>query len=137
MHQQDWAQEHMIALLFGGFAVLALLLAAVGLYSVVSYSVVQRTNEFGIRLALGAARTDVVRLVFLSTALSVGGGLLAGMVLSLALNRVLAKWAENSVRNPLILLVVMLVMAIVAVVACMLPARRASSVDPTTALRYE
>lgn len=137
MHQQDWAQEHMIALLFGGFAVLALLLAAVGLYSVVSYSVVQRTNEFGIRLALGAARMDVVRLVFLSTALSVCGGLLAGVVLSLALNRVLAKWAENSVRSPLILFIVMLLMAIVASVACMLPARRASSVDPTTALRYE
>ena len=136
-HQQEWAQEHMIAMLFGGFAVLALLLAAVGLYSVVSYSVVQRTNEFGIRLALGAGRMDVVRLVFLSTALSVGGGLLAGMVLSLALNRVLAKWAENSVRNPLILFVVMVLMAIVAGVACMLPARRASSVDPTTALRYE
>ena len=82
------------------FAILALLLAAVGLYSVVSYSVLQRTNEFGIRLALGAQRMDVVRLVFLSTALSVGGGLLAGLVLSLALNRVLAKWAENSVRDP-------------------------------------
>ncbi len=136
-HQQEWAQEHMVAMLFGAFAILALLLAAVGLYSVVSYSVLQRTNEFGIRLALGAARMDVVRLVFLSTAFSVGGGLLAGLVLSLALNRVLAKWAEGSVRNPLILLVVMLLMAIVAGVACSLPARRASSVDPTTALRYE
>jgi len=137
MHQQEWAQEHMVALLFGGFAILALLLAAVGLYSVVSYSVLQRTNEFGIRLALGAARMHVVRLVFLSTALSVGGGLLAGLLLSLALNRVLAKWAENSVRNPMTLFVVMLLMAIVAGVACTLPARRASSVDPTTALRYE
>ena len=88
-------------------------------------------------MALGAARMDVVRLVFLSTALSVCGGLLAGMVLSLALDRVLARWAENSVRSPLVLLVVMLLMAVVAVVACLLPARRASSVDPTTALRYE
>ncbi len=136
-HQQEWAQEHMIAMLFGGFAILALLLAAVGLYSVVSYSVLQRTNEFGIRLALGARRFDVVRLVLLSTAFSVGGGLLAGLVLSLALNRVLAKWAESSVRDPLILFAVMLLMAVVSATACLLPARRASSVDPTTALRYE
>jgi len=136
-HQQEWAQEHMIAMLFGGFAMLALLLAAVGLYSVVSYSVLQRTNEFGIRLALGAGRGDVVRLVFLSTAFSVGGGLLAGLILSLGLNRVLAKWAENSVRDPLILFAVVLLMAAVSAMACLLPARRASSVDPTTALRYE
>ena len=136
-HQQEWAQEHMIAMLFGGFAILAQLLAAVGLYSVVSYSVLQRTNEFGIRLALGARRFDVVRLVFLSTAFSVGGGLLAGVVLSLALNRVLAKWSESSVRDPLILFAVMLLMAVVSATACLLPARRASSVDPTTALRYE
>jgi len=136
-HQQEWAQEHMVAMLFGAFAILALLLAAVGLYSVVSYSVLQRTNEFGIRLALGAQRLDVVRLVFLSTALSVGGGLLAGLGLSLALNRVLAKWAEGSVRDPMILFAVMLLMAVVSATACLLPARRASSVDPTTALRYE
>jgi predicted permease len=136
-HQQEWAQEHMIAMLFGGFAILAQLLAAVGLYSVVSYSVLQRTNEFGIRLALGARRYDVVRLVLLSTAFSVGGGLLAGLVLSLALNRVLAKWSESSVRDPLILFAVMLLMAVVSATACLLPARRASSVDPTTALRYE
>ncbi len=136
-HQQEWAQEHMIAMLFGGFAILALLLAAVGLYSVVSYSVLQRTNEFGIRLALGARRFDVLRLVLLSTAFSVGGGLLAGVVLSLALNRVLAKWSESSVRDPLILFAVMLLMAVVSATACLLPARRASSVDPTTALRYE
>ncbi len=136
-HQQEWAQEHMIAMLFGGFAILALLLAAVGLYSVVSYSVLQRTNEFGIRLALGARRFDVVRLVLLSTAFSVGGGLLAGVVLSLALNRVLAKWSESSVRDPLILFAVMLLMAVASATACLLPARRASSVDPTTALRYE
>ena len=74
--QQEWEQEHLVAWLFGAFAVLALALAATGLYSVVSFSVERRTNEFGIRMALGAQRGDVLRLVFSSMLASVGGGLL-------------------------------------------------------------
>jgi putative ABC transport system permease protein len=135
--QQEWQQEHLIALLFGAFAVLALALAAVGLYSVVSYTVAQRTNEFGIRMALGAQRAHVLRIVFLSTVGSVSGGILAGLALTLALNKVLAQWAEGSSRDPLILLAVTLLLALVAAFACVLPARRASRVDPMTALRYE
>jgi len=135
--QPEWQQEHLVAWLFGAFAVLALALAAVGLYSVVSYSVEQRTNEFGIRMALGAQREHVLRIVFSSTVLSVGGGILGGIALTLALNKVLAHWAEGSSRDPLILLAVTVVLAVVAAVACALPARRASRVDPMTALRYE
>jgi predicted permease len=135
--QQEWQQEHLVAWLFGAFAVLALALAAVGLYSVVSYTVAQRTNEFGIRMALGAQRTHVMKIVFTSTVASVGSGILAGIVLTLALQKVLAQWAEGSSRNPLILLVVVAVLSAVAAIACALPARRASQVDPMTALRCD
>ena len=102
--QQEWEQEHLVAWLFGAFAVLALALAATGLYSVVSFSVEQRTNEFGIRMALGAQRADVLQIVFASMAVSVGGGLLAGAVLTLALSNTLARWAEGSSRDALVLL---------------------------------
>ena len=123
--------------LFGAFAVLALALAAVGLYSVVSYSVAQPTNEFGIRVALGAQRGHVLRIVFASTVASVGSGIIAGLLLTLALNKLLAQWAEGSSRDPLILLAVTVLLGLVAVVACAGPARKALAVDPMTALRYE
>ena len=135
--QVEWQQEHLVAWLFAAFAVLALALAAVGLYSVVSYSVAQRTNEFGIRMALGAQRDHVLRIVFASTVATIGTGILAGLVLTIALNKVLAHWSEGSSRDPLILLAVIALLALVAAVACAVPARRASRVDPMTALRYE
>jgi predicted permease len=135
--QQEYEQEHLVAWLFGSFAVLALALAAVGLYSVVSYSVAQRTNEFGIRIALGAQRAHVLRIVFSSTVVSVGGGIVVGMLLTLALSRVLSQWAQGSSRDPLVLLAVTFLLSLVAVIACSAPARRAVKVDPMTALRYE
>jgi ABC-type antimicrobial peptide transport system permease subunit len=117
--------------------VLALVLAAVGLYSVVSYGVATRTNEFGIRMALGAQSGDVLRLVFRSTAASVGAGLGAGVILSLVLARVFTKWTQETTRDPLILIAVMLLLCAAAAAASLIPARRASSIDPMTALRYE
>jgi predicted permease len=135
--QQEYQQEHLVAWLFGAFAALALALAAFGLYSVVSYTVAQRTNEFGIRMALGAQRGHVLGIVFASTVASVGGGILAGLALTIAGNKLLAQWAEGSSRDPLILLAVTMLLTLVAAVACVLPARRASKVDPMTALRYE
>jgi ABC-type antimicrobial peptide transport system permease subunit len=119
------------------FGVLALSLAAVGLYSVVSYSVVQRTNEFGIRMALGAGRGHVLRIVFESTVVSVGSGIVAGLVLAVALNSVVQKWAQGNARDPLILLAGAALLVTVSGVACALPARYASRVDPMKALRYE
>src|SRR6201999_3662795 len=98
--QQDYQREHLVAWLFGAFAVLALALAAFGLYSVVSYTVAQRTNEFGIRMALGAQRGHVLGIVFASTVASVGGGILGGLALTVAGNRLLAQWAEGSSRDP-------------------------------------
>src|SRR5438445_4435002 len=102
--EPEWQQGHLAAWIFGLLAVLALALGAVGLYSVVSYTVAQRTNEFGIRMALGAQRGHVLRIVFASTALSVASGIAAGLALTLALNTVLAKWASGNSRDPLILL---------------------------------
>jgi putative ABC transport system permease protein len=135
--QREWAQQHLVAMLFGAFATLALSLAAVGLYSVVSYTVAQRTNEFGIRMALGAQRTDVLRMVFLSTSFSVGAGIVTGAVLSLAMKRVVAQWAQGSTISLAVLLGVTVLMAAVAVMACILPAHHASTIDPMKALRYE
>jgi predicted permease len=134
--QPEVQQEHLVAWLFGLFAALGLVLAAVGLYSVVSYTVAQRTSEFGIRMALGAPRTHVLRIVFESTVLSVSSGMAAGLVLTLSLQRVLAHWAEGSSRDPLVVIEAALLLALVAVLACLVPARRASRVDPVTALRY-
>lgn len=135
--QPEWAQERLITILFGSFSVLALILAAIGLYSVVAYSVAQRTSEFGIRMALGAKQRDVLREVFSSTAASVGSGLLAGLLLSIAFNNIVAHWVEGGSRNPLIILAVVLVLMSVALFACSVPARRASRIDPMSALRYE
>ena len=103
----------------------------------VSYSVVQRTNEFGIRMTLGAPRGHVLRIVFGSTALSVGAGIVAGLVLSMALSKVMAHWAQESSRDPLLLAASTLTLALVAALACAIPARRAAGVDPMTAIRYE
>ncbi len=134
--QQEIQQEHLVAWLFGLFAALGLVLAAVGLYSVVSYTVAQRTSEFGIRMALGAPRVHVLRIVFESTVLSVGCGMAAGLVLTLSLQRLLAHWAEGSSHDPLVVVAAALLLSLVAAVACAVPARRASRVDPVTALRY-
>jgi len=136
-NQPEYAREHMIAFLFAVFGALALALAATGLYSVVSYTVAQRTGEFGIRMALGALRKDVVIMVFRSAAGSVGSGVLAGVVLALVLNQVLSRWIEGSPRNPLVLVGVTVVLIVTSAVACLVPAKRASSVDPMVALRYE
>jgi len=133
----EYARGQLVSWLFGGFAALALLLAAVGLYSVVSYTVAQRTNEFGIRIALGAKRGHVLRIVFNSTVLSVGAGILAGIALTGALNRVMASWAAESSRDPLLLFAATCALALVASVACAVPAMRAARVSPMTAIRYE
>jgi putative ABC transport system permease protein len=135
--EPEMARGRLVSILFGAFSVLALVLAAVGLYSVVSYSVVQRTNEFGIRMALGARKKDVLWNVFASAGVSVGSGLLAGLAISLGLNRVISRWVENGTHDPWLILGVSAVLLAVAGLACLLPSWRASSVDPMTALRCE
>jgi predicted permease len=132
-----WGKVRFIATLFAGFALLALALAATGLYSVVSYTVAQRTREFGIRLAMGAGRGDVMQLAFQSTVLMVLLGGVIGMATSIALNRVMMLWASGSSRDPLMLVEAFLVLALVSIVACTLPALRAAWIDPARALRQD
>ncbi len=135
--QQEYEQEQLVAWLFGAFALLALALAAVGLYSVVSYSVAQRTNEFGIRIALGARSGHVLKIAFSPIVASVGSGIIAGVILTLALNKVLARWVEGTSHDPTVLLAVTALLSLVAGIACSAPAKRAAGVDPMSALRYE
>ncbi len=136
-YQPEWQQEHLAAWIFGAFAWLALALAAVGLHSVMSYTVAQRTNEFGIRMALGAQRGELLRIVFMSAFRSVGTGIFAGIALSLGLSRIIAKWAEENSRDPFILLVGTVLLGLVAGLTCAISARRASKVDPMIALRCD
>ncbi len=133
----EYAQQQLVARLFGLFSLLALALSAVGLYSVVSYGVATRTNEFGIRMALGARSPDVVRMVLSATSWNVAAGLLAGVILCLIFDSIAARWVTESSRDPLILSGVTALLLAVAVLACLAPARRAASIDPMEAVRHE
>jgi predicted permease len=126
------------AVMAGIFAASALLLAMVGLYGVMAYAVAQRTREFGVRLALGAQNSDVLRLVFAEGIRLAAIGLAAGAVLALLLTRYLASLLYGiGSDDPLAFLGVAGVIALVAGLACLLPARRATTVDPMSALRSE
>ncbi|MFC5863200.1 ABC transporter permease [Acidicapsa dinghuensis] len=136
-HEPEFERGRLISILFGAFAFLGLTLAAVGLYSVVSYTVLQRTSELGVRVALGARRRDVLSLVARSAATSIGIGIAAGLALSFSLNRLIANWIESGVRDPFLILAVALILIAVAALACLVPARRATAIDPMVALRCE
>ena len=126
------------AFLLGGFAALALALAAVGIIGVVSYSVTQRTREIGIRMALGAGRTDVLKLILSGSMVWVAVGIALGIMASLGLTRLLGTLLYGvKPGNPLVLGSVSFVLTAVALLASYIPARRAVKVDPMVALRYE
>jgi putative ABC transport system permease protein len=124
--------------LLGAFAVVGLLLAAIGIYGVISYTVVQRTGELGIRVALGAQRGDVMRLILGKGAFLVVSGALLGVAGAYAVSRVLISLIPSlPTRDPVILAVTSVALVAVALVACYIPARRATKVDPLVALKSE
>ena len=123
---------------FGFFALVALVLAAIGIYGVTSYAVSQRTPEIGVRMALGAAAGDVLRLVLGQALVLVGAGLLTGLVLALALSRLLTGLLfDLSPTDPVTFVVIGGILALVALVASWLPAHRATRVNPLRALRTD
>jgi putative ABC transport system permease protein len=125
-------------MLLGAFAALALVLAMVGVYGVIAYSVSLRTQEIGVRMALGARRRDVFRLVLGQGMLQIGIGVLIGLGGALALTRFMTSLVfEVSVTDPPTYLAVALLLSVIALLACYLPARRAMRIDPLVALRHE
>lgn len=132
-----WARERFVTSMLLGFAGLALMLAAVGLYSVVSYSVSRRSREFGIRMALGADRGRIVGAAVRPVVLAVVGGLAAGLALSVGLDRVVARWSLGTLKDPAVLVTVTLVLLLVTALAAAIPASRASAIQPASALRAD
>jgi predicted permease len=127
-----------LAKLSAFFAALALLLACIGLYGIMSYSVAARTREIGVRMALGARRTDVLRLVLKEGMMLVTVGLAAGIPLALVSSRLLSSMLYGlKSTDPVSLLTVMAILVLVALLAGFIPSRRATKVDPMIALRYE
>ncbi len=131
-------QEHLMAVLSGFFGSLALLLTAIGLYGVMAYAVTQRTNEIGIRMALGAQRRSILRLVMLDAAIVLIAGVAAGLLGSIWITRLVKSLLFGLTPNdPLTLALAILALVAVALIATYIPARRAMRVDPMIALRYE
>lgn len=134
----DLAGARVPAQMLAAFAGLALLLAAAGIYGIVSYSVAQRTREIGIRVALGARKADVLRLVVGQGFVPVLAGVAVGLIGGAGLSRVMSALLYGlSPSDPVTFLGLSAALAIVALLASWVPARRAARVDPTVALRHE
>ena len=135
---QALGQARLMTWLLGIFAGVALLLASIGIYGAVAYTVEQRTGEIGVRMALGAQTRDVLRLIINQGMKPVVIGLAIGVVCAFALGRLItSQLFEVSAHNPALLGGATILLAAIALLACLLPARRAAMVDPVQALRTE
>lgn len=135
---QTLTNERLLAMLASGFGVLAALMAAIGLYGVLAFSTAQRTREIGVRMALGASRLDVIRMIVREVCWLAGFGTVVAIPIALLLSRGLhGQLYGISAHDPLTVLAVVLMTGVVSCLAAFAPAQRASSVDPMTALRYE
>jgi predicted permease len=135
---QSIAPRRFSVVIVGVFAFVALLLGVVGLYGVLSYTVTQRSREIGIRMALGAKKSDVNRLIVFQGMTLAMAGVIAGLIAALSVTRLMASLLYGvSATDPMTFTGIVLLLLVVATVACYLPARRATNVDPTITLRYE
>jgi ABC-type antimicrobial peptide transport system permease subunit len=132
------APQRIGAFLIGVFGLIGLTLAAAGLYAVLAFGVAQRLREFGVRLALGARTTDILRLVVRHGVILVATGVAVGLVMALAAGRLVAGFLFGVHRaDPLTLVAVALILVAVALLASVIPARRAAVADPIASLRVE
>jgi ABC-type antimicrobial peptide transport system permease subunit len=132
------AQRRFAMILLGAFATLALVLSSVGIYGVISYVVARRTQEIGIRMALGAKRSDIVSMVLMDGTKIVLAGVLVGIVAALGLTRLMSRMLYGvSATDPATFFAISALLLLVALAACCAPAFRAMRVDPVVALRYD
>ncbi len=137
MYWEYW-DSRFYGILFLIFAAIALLLASIGLYAVIAHSISHRTQEIGIRMAIGATARDILKLVFRQGMLPLGVGLIIGLAASLAVNRILkSELVQVSPTDPLALFIASATLVLSATLGCLIPARRAMRVDPVVALRHE
>jgi ABC-type lipoprotein release transport system permease subunit len=139
---RDIAKERMVAALSAFFSLLGLLLASIGIFGVASYTVAQRTNELGIRMALGAGRWSVIRESLRDTMLVFGAGLCVGIIAAVAAVRLTSSFISELLfglapTDAVTIFASVLLMIVVAVAACILPARHATRIDPLAAIRHE
>lgn len=132
-----WQQGEFVSAVLLGFAGVAVILAAFGLFGVASYAIAHRTREFSIRMALGATRGTVLRAALQSTAIAVACGLGMGLTLSLVLNSVLVRWSIRNMDDPFVLAAVVGALLVTSVAAALIPARRATGIEPALALKSE